>query len=122
MTTLIKTIPGVANVIDLEKITATTLPERYKTLITNSYNPQRSGDLYVILEPAWMEDFVKGTTHGTQYAYDTHVPLIFLGGNIKAAKDYSDINITDIAPTISAILKIQEPNGCIGKPVIGVLK
>jgi hypothetical protein len=122
LVTFIKTIPGVANVVDLESVSGATLPERYKTLITNSYSPQRSGDLYIILQPAWMEDFLKGTTHGTQYAYDTHIPMIFFGGNIKAGKDYGDVNITDIAPTISALLKIQEPNGCIGKPVIGVLK
>lgn len=121
LSAFLKTLPGVAAVVDLEELSETTMPSKYKTMIENSYHAQRSGDLYIVLEPAWMEDFVKGTTHGTQYAYDTHVPLIFFGGAVKAGKDYSAVNITDIAPTISQMLKIQEPNGCIGKPITGVL-
>ncbi|MCB1713473.1 MAG: hypothetical protein KDH96_13695, partial [Candidatus Riesia sp.] len=80
------------------------------------------GDLYIQLQPAWMSDYIQGTTHGSAYNYDTHIPMIFFGNHIPAGKDYSQRYISDIAATISAILKIQEPNGCIGKPVEGALK
>jgi hypothetical protein len=30
--------------------------------------------------------------------------------------------MTDIAPTIASMIQIQEPNGCIGKPILGLLK
>ena len=118
----IKTIPGVMNVIDLEKINQTTLIGEFKSLIENGYNAQRSGDLYIILNPAWMEDFTKGTTHGTSFKYDTHIPLVWYGWNIKPGKDYSSIYMTDITATLASMLQIQEPNGCIGKPILGLLK
>ena len=73
-------------------------------------------------EPAWFEGYEKGTTHGTIFNYDTHIPLIFFGWNIKAKEDFGDIKMTDIAATIAALLHIQEPNGCIGKPIKGILK
>ena len=69
-----------------------------------------------------LEDFPKGTTHGTGYAYDTHIPLLWYGWNIKAGKDYSPVFMTDIAASVAALLKIQEPSGCVGKPIEGILK
>ena len=48
-----------------------------------------------------------GTTHGTPYPYDTHVPLIFLGRGIPAHKNSDKSYTVDIAPTILSILKIE---------------
>jgi arylsulfatase A-like enzyme len=59
----------------------------------------------------------KGTTHGAAFAYDIHVPLFFYGYNITKGNTNLPVNITDIAPTISSILKIEFPNGCFGNPV-----
>jgi phosphopentomutase len=59
----------------------------------------------------------KGTSHGTFFAYDTHVPLLFWGNGIKRNEIKTEINITDIAPTLANILKIQEPSGSIGKVI-----
>lgn len=118
----IKTIPGVMNVIDLEKINQTTMVDELRTLLENGFNAQRSGDLYIQLNPAWMEDFTKGTTHGTSFKYDTHIPLVWYGWNVKPGKDYAPIFMTDIAATVASMMQIQEPNGSIGKPIIGLLK
>lgn len=118
----IKTIPGVMNVVDLEQLQSTTLVDELRTLIENGYNPQRSGDLYIVFNPAWMDDHQKGTTHGTSFRYDTHIPLIWYGWNIKKGKDYSPVRMSDIAPTLASLLRIQEPNGCVGQPILGVLK
>ncbi len=113
---------GIMNVVDLENLNNTTLQDYLKSLIENGYNPQRSGDLYYVMNPAWMEDFTKGTTHGTSFKYDTHIPLLWYGWNVKPGKDYSLVSMTDIAATIASLLHIQEPNGCIGKPIIGLMK
>jgi predicted AlkP superfamily pyrophosphatase or phosphodiesterase len=113
---------GIMNVVDLENLNNTTLQDYLKSLIENGYNPQRSGDLYFVMNPAWMEDFTKGTTHGTSFKYDTHIPLLWYGWNVKPGKDYSLVSMTDIAATIASLLHIQEPNGCIGKPIIGLMK
>ncbi len=113
---------GMARVVSFEELNETTLPEWYKTCLNNHYHPKRSGDVQMLFEPAWMSDFPKGTTHGSIFPYDTHIPLLWFGWGIKQGKDYSRTYMTDIAPTIAALLKIQEPNGSVGKVVTGLLK
>ncbi|NIJ46101.1 putative AlkP superfamily pyrophosphatase or phosphodiesterase [Wenyingzhuangia heitensis] len=83
------------------------------SLVQEGYNQKLSGDIIFTLEPTIISNgYVKGgTTHGTGYNYDTHVPIIFYGGNIAKGKAIKKpVSITQIAPTISNILKIQEPN------------
>ncbi len=87
------------------------------TLIANGYYPKRSGDLYIQLEPGWIEGRNMGTTHGASYSYDTHVPLIWYGWHIHPGNTSAPVEITDIAPTIAYFLRIEAPNGCIGNPI-----
>lgn len=86
-------------------------------LLQNGYNQKRSGDVLVILNPAVISRGRKGTTHGSGYTYDTHVPLLFFGHGIKQGETYQRTEITDVAPTISALLDIAFPNASIGKPL-----
>lgn len=91
--------------------------------IQNGYNQQRSGEVIVIIKPGWLQYGTRtGTSHGRPYAYDTHVPLIFYGRNIPSGRSFNESNARDIAPTLAAILRIQMPNGCTGKPLVEVLK
>jgi predicted AlkP superfamily pyrophosphatase or phosphodiesterase len=113
---------GVANAFDMEEIAESTLTATMKSKIINGYYPNRSGDIFLLTKPGWVEGFAKGTTHGTIYPYDTHIPLLFMGWKVKPASDYTEVNITDIAPTIAAMVKCQEPNGSIGKVITGLLK
>ena len=115
-------IKGVAKVLDLQDMTTLALPVPYREAIINGYNQKRSGDMQVIFEPAILEGYTKGTTHGTPYAYDTHIPLLWFGMGIKAGRDYSPVYMTDISATLAAMLHIQMPSGCIGKPIEGLLK
>lgn len=92
-----------------------------KTLLTNGYNQKRSGNVFFTYLPAWIDYVQKGTTHGSGYPYDTHVPLIFFGKGIKKGVSLNYIAITEIAPTISALLSIPFPNGCMANPVSDVL-
>jgi predicted AlkP superfamily phosphohydrolase/phosphomutase len=72
----------------------------------------------LIFRPQWIEGLLRGgTTHGVFNPYDTHIPLLFYGWNIKPGKTYREVHITDIAPTISSLLKIQMPNGNIGNTI-----
>lgn len=84
-------------------------------LIQRGYNQRRSGDVHLLLDPAWMTYFRQGTTHGTSYNYDTHVPIVFYGGPINKGLSYKPVNVIDIAPTISAMLHIPAPNGSNGQ-------
>src|SRR5690606_10942175 len=77
-------------------------------LVQNGFNQKRSGDVIYILETSVLSTwYVKGgTTHGSGFSYDTHVPLIFYGPGIKKGHTYQKSEITDIAPTLSALLGI----------------
>jgi predicted AlkP superfamily pyrophosphatase or phosphodiesterase len=90
--------------------------------IQNGYNRIRSGDVVFYLQPGQTEYSLKGTTHGSAYTYDTHVPLLFYGWKIKHGATSSPVDITDIAPTISQMLLIQPPNGATGKVITQVLQ
>lgn len=113
---------GVANVINFHNLMEAALPELQLNLFRNVYNPNRSGDFYVMLQPGWFEGRNKGTTHGTIYAYDTHVPLLFYGWGIKPGQTLRRTHIADIAPTVAALLGILEPSGSIGNPIQEAVK
>lgn len=83
----------------------------------NGWNMKESGDVMLLTEPGWMNYGAKGTSHGSPWAYDTRVPLLFYGAGIKKGKTATRVSITDIAPTIAILLKLQFPNGCSGKPL-----
>lgn len=84
------------------------------TLISNGFDPKQNGDLVVLLDPQYMEYFATGTTHGSTYMYDTHVPNLWYGWGIKHGKTPKKKLITQIAPTVSQLLNIAIPNGSEG--------
>ncbi|MDO4165750.1 MAG: alkaline phosphatase family protein, partial [Bacteroides sp.] len=59
----------------------------------------------------------RGTTHGVWNPYDAHIPLLFMGWNVPHGATNRIVSMTDIAPTVCALLHIQMPNGCIGTPI-----
>ncbi len=90
-------------------------------LLQNGYHQKRSGDVLVVLSPSVISYSKKGTTHGSGYLYDTHVPLLLFGHGIKHGETLKRTRITDIAPTISAMLGIAFPNAATGEPLEFVL-
>jgi len=83
-------------------------------LVRNGYYRQRSPDLIVIADGYYLFD-ATGTSHGTPFRYDTHVPVIFMGPGIAAGHYYEKIAVNDIAPTLAAIAGVQEPSGSVGR-------
>jgi len=79
--------------------------------IANGYDPIQNGELVISLKPGFVEYSTTGTTHGSPYSYDTHVPLLFYGWHIKKGESFDKKEITQIAPTLSQLLKITFPNG-----------
>lgn len=88
-----------------------------EALLQNGFNQKRSGHIIIVPEPAYISYSKKGSTHGSGLNYDTHVPLLFFGAGIKHGETWQKTNITDIAPTISALLGISFPNSAIGQPL-----
>jgi predicted AlkP superfamily pyrophosphatase or phosphodiesterase len=80
------------------------------------YFKSRSGDIQLVLKPGTLDsENEKGTSHGAPYSYDSHVPCLWMGWKIKHGEEINPIKIQDIAPTLSSLLHIMEPNGCTGK-------
>ena len=90
-------------------------------MLVNGYYPRRSGDIQVILLPQVIDGFLT-TTHGLWNPYDAHIPLIWYGWGIKQGKTNREIQMTDIAPTLAALLHIQMPNGSVGHVIEEVMK
>ncbi len=86
--------------------------------IVNNFSPQRSGDVIVTLNPGWVEK-EEGylTNHNSPYQYDSHVPLIWYGWTVNRATVMRNVNMTDIAPTLSSLCKVPYPNACSGEPL-----
>lgn len=108
---------GVSNVVNLHQLSDAMIPEYQLALIRNGQNGQRSGDVMVLLQPGWMEGRATGSTHGSFFAYDTHVPLLWYGWKIKPGHSAERNAIADIAPTLANLLGLLEPNGSIGKVI-----
>ncbi len=87
----------------------------------NGFYEPRSGDVIINFKPGWIEDGEKGTEHGSPYPYDTHIPLMFFGWKITKDEISDYVRMVDVAPTISAILNIDFPNGNIGTPIKAVM-
>jgi len=88
------------------------------SLIQKGYRFERCGDIIINLKPGWMEMPRKtGTTHGSPYDYDTHIPFVLMGWGIKHGQTTEHVNMIDIAPTISSLIKIPNPSACTGKSV-----
>ena len=91
-------------------------------MVINGYFPGRGGDIQVILLPGWIDGFSKGTTHGSWNPYDAHIPLLWYGWNIRSGKTNRETYMTDIAPTLAAMLHIQMPSGSIGHVIEEISK
>lgn len=120
-----QTLDGVLYVVDATKVATSSLPGNLRTLVANGYNTSRSGEIQILVKPGyydkWSEADETGTTHGSWVPYDLHIPLIFMGWGIKQGQLERTTYMTDIAPTITSLLHVQMPNGCIGHTISEVL-
>lgn len=95
---------------------------RIGTIVANGYNAERSGDIVLIMKPYMIASTSKtGTTHGSPYSYDTHVPVIFHGSAFKPGRYANEFHISDIVSMLCAALKMEVPPGNIGTPVLEAL-
>lgn len=94
-----------------EEILSNSGADYHLNCIAKGYDVTQNGDMIVLDKPGYIEYGPTGTSHGTTYSYDTHVPLLFYGWNIKKGESHDKKVITQIAPTLSQLLKITLPNG-----------
>lgn len=112
--------------VDCEKVLTTTVPQPVREMIVNGYRKGRSGDIFIVPKAGWEDvdgsDKYIGTTHAQWNPYDTHIPFVLYGWNVPHGQTSAETHITDIAPTICAMLHIQMPNSCVGKAMNDYLK
>ena len=92
------------------------------TRVRNGFNPARGPDIVTVTDPYYIFN-ATGTTHGSPYGYDTHVPVIFLGSaQIRAGSYAGTVGVEDIAPTLATLLAIETPSGNMGRVLTEMLK
>ena len=101
--------------------------DEWQEMVLKGVHPKASGDLVFILEPGYLLKEIdnpaahKGTSHGSAFNYDTHVPLLWYGTGIPAQNVFRPIEITDIAATLSHIFQLQRSGAMTGTPILEVL-
>ena len=117
------TLDGIEQVYTASDLLQNNYQDGIASLLQNGFSQKRSGDVILVLRPHWLpvkevsEYSKRGTSHGSAYAYDTHVPLIWYGWKIPTKILHRPISITDIAPTISQLLNLQMPASFTGTPI-----
>lgn len=114
---------GIVRAFDIDDLGKATLNAKVRDMLVNGYYPDRCGQIQLILQTQWIDGFPGGgTTHGLWNPYDAHIPLVWYGWGIKTGKSNRETYMSDIAPTIAALLHIQMPNGCVGTVIQDVSK
>jgi len=113
---------GVAAAVSSTALRTASLPDTLlMRAILRNFHPKRSGDIYVVFEPnVFINDFdglTVASTHGSPWRYDTFVPVIFAGADLKAGKVNRAITPYDVAPTLANYLGVKPPSGSIGNPL-----
>lgn len=111
------TVPGVyAALTRSQLLTGQVPPTDWARAVVLGFHPRRSGDLVLVPQPGWIAA-ANGTTHGSPWVYDTHVPLLLRGPGIRDGRVMRRVTTMDLAPTLSQLLGIGYPSGCLGQPL-----
>ncbi|WP_372883257.1 alkaline phosphatase family protein [Psychromonas sp.] len=84
--------------------------------IKRNFHAQRSGDIYIAQSPYWQlrETDTGAVSNGSPWSYDTYVPIIFAGANLKAQRIDRAVDPVDIAPTLASMMAITPPSKARG--------
>ncbi len=83
--------------------------------VARGFHPARSGDVEILLYPYWIGSGDPGTTHGTPYSYDTHIPLLIMGPGVRPGRYHGGVALNDLAPTLATLLGTETPSGSAGR-------
>ena len=119
----LKTLPMVLYAYDVERM-PDNIPDPLRTMTRNGFYPGRTGQIQIVPVNGVMEAFsygegqnLKGASHMLWGPDDTHIPLVFLGCGVPKGEYKRSVHITDIAPTICSLLRVQEPSACVGETI-----
>ncbi len=111
-------LDGVSQAITSTALRSSYFGNGYAHMIQNSYYPRRSGDVVLNLMPNWIEKSdERRSQSGSMYNYDRDIPFIIFGETIAAGVVARHVDAITIAPTIAAIMGVEEPSAAEGKPL-----
>lgn len=102
--------------------------DNWMKMVAAGYDKERSGELIFILQPGYLPKSTdipsahRGTSHGSAFNYDTHVPVLFYGKNIPKQEVFTPYEIVDVAATLVHVLNVQRPNAMVGQPMLELFK
>lgn len=102
--------------------------DEWHEMVRKGFHRKESGDVLFILEPGYLpksadvESAHKGTSHGSAFNYDSHVPLLWYGKGIPVQEVYRNINIADISATLTNFLYLQRAGAMTGEPILELFK
>jgi len=110
-------VDGVADVIFRTELADPKTPQRpYLEAYRHSYYSSRSPDFYIrACEYCLVTESKVGTSHGSPYAYDTRVPIVFWGPRYDVRKVNRAVHTVDIAPTLAKLLHLSSPRNLDGR-------
>ena len=116
----LRDFPGIAYAVSSDDLRAGAVAKTPVTeAVLANFNEDRSGDIYVVFEPQWFVSEFDGKSvtgsHGSPWAYDTHVPVIWMGPGIEPGRIARRVETVDVAPTIAAYLGVRHPSGTRGR-------
>ncbi|MCW3782017.1 alkaline phosphatase family protein [Defluviimonas salinarum] len=119
-------LPGIAYAIPSSALREGAVPRgKIQDAVLANFNPDRSGDIYVVFDPHWFIADFDGLTvasaHGSPWTYDSHVPILVAGPGIAPARVSRRVETVDVAPTIAAYLGAKPPSGALGLPLTEAL-
>ncbi len=124
---LLERHPGVERAVTAHAIQKGALPPtRLSRQLVHSFHPRRSGEVFVVTKPGWFVNDFDGltvaSTHGSPWRYDTHVPLIFMGRDVKPVVVQREVHTVDVAATLSALVGTKLPSACEGEPLVELFR
>lgn len=109
-------VDGILDAFAAEDIALGRLPNwPWMRQVANGLHQKLGGDVMVFSQPGALFSGGTGTSHGTPWVYDTHVPIMIVGPGVKAGTYTERVSVCDIAPTLSFLLRIEQPNGSVGR-------
>jgi len=88
--------------------------------VRNGFHYERASDLFIVAAPYWLFQG-SGTSHGTPFNYDSHVPVVFMGPGVKPGRYHQKVAVNDIAPTLATMLDVEPPAGAVGRVLTEML-